>query len=109
MRIADMNEHQKAAYRLTKEQYNSYIGGLENGLMDTREDEEEHQSYKTELADPEGLIETIYQIVIKEANRIGFAKHIRFAGTDWIKYRIAKFLYHDGYNKNFQENPDFER
>lgn len=109
MRIADMNEHQKAAYKLTKEEYNSYIGGLENGLQDMSEDDEDYQSYKAELADPEGLIKTIYEIVIKEANRRGFAKHIRFAGTDWIKYRIAKFLYHDGYNKNFQENPDFER
>lgn len=101
MKFTDCNEHQKAAWRLMNKCYNDYIGGLENTLLDYSEDEKEYQSAKRALADPEGLLETVYSYTQEEATRMGFAKHIRFAGEKWLKERIARKLLKEDYYPEF--------
>lgn len=101
MKFADCNEHQKAAWKLMREIYNDILGGLENTLLDYSEDEEEYQRAKRALADGEGLLVTVYYDTQREATRLGFAKHLRFAGEKWLKERIARKLLKDGYYPEF--------
>lgn len=108
MNYNSMNEHQKRAFKLMIDNYNDIIGGLENTLMDNSRDSEEYKKAKNYLSNPQFLIDDIYSQTIQQANRMGFAKHIRFAGTDWLKYRIAKRLNKEGYYKSFETKEEFE-
>lgn len=94
-----MTEHERVAYKLMKREYNDYIGGLENTLLDYDPDEGEYIAAKSDLADGEALLETVYNFTMHEAEYLKFAKHIKFAGTEFIKNEIRKLLIKDGYLK----------
>lgn len=92
MKMKEMNAHQLTAFRIMKEVYNDYIGGLENGMQDYDKDSSEYEDCKNDLENHELLKETIYKLTIEEANRLGSAKHIRFAGKDFLLERIERRL-----------------
>ena len=99
MKTSEMNVHQLAAYRLMIEVYNDIIGGLENSLMDYPKDSEEYKACKRELENPQLLEDSIYTDTQREATRRGFAKHIRFAGEEFLRERIKRRLAKEGYLK----------
>lgn len=92
-----MTQHEKVAYKLMKREYNDFIGGLENTLFDYGPDEEEYLAAKYALANAEALLETVYVFTMRKADDLKFAKHIKFAGTNFIKNEIRKLLVKDGY------------
>lgn len=94
-----MTEHERVAYKLMKREYNDYIGGLENTLLDYGPDEEEYIAAKSDLANAEALLETVYLFTIRKADELKFAKHIKFAGMKFIKNEIRQLLIKDGYLK----------
>lgn len=77
--------------------YNDIIGGFENTLLDYSEDEEEYKSAKAFLSNPERIITAVYSETQCEATQRGFAKHIRFAGEQFLKDRIKEKLQKEGY------------
>lgn len=94
-----LNEHQGLALKLMRREYNDCIGGLENTLMDYSPDEEEYIKAYKDLHNQEYLLNTIYKWTVQEADYRGYAKHIRFAGTDWLKDQIKARLIKDRYYK----------
>ncbi len=97
MKLSEMNEHQATAYRLMVEVYNDIVGGLENGLMDYEEGTEDYEVCKRALSDGNTLLGEIYVRTQQEATRRGSAKHIRFAGEEFLRERIQRRLAKDGY------------
>lgn len=98
MKLSDMNEHQKLAYKLMDEVTSEFIGGNENTMSDFEEDTEEWQGAKEFLSQPhDRLKEFIYNQIMFMADERGYAKHIRFAGKDFIMERIEKRLQKWGY------------
>lgn len=97
MKLSEMNAHQREAYRWIMASMSEFIGGYENTMMDYPEDDEEYQTAKAFLSRPhDELIEFIYNDVMAGADK-GMARHLRFAGTEWIKERISKRLTKWGY------------
>lgn len=97
MKISEMNAHQKEAYRWISESMSEYIGGYENTLQDYEEEDEEYKEAEEFLNLPhDELVEIIYNDVMAGADK-GTAKHLRFAGAEWIKERISKRLTKWGY------------
>lgn len=97
MKLSQMNAHQKEAYTLIMATMSEYIGGYENTLMDYPEDDEEYKTAKAFLSQShEDLIEIIYNDVMASSDS-GMRKHLRFAGTEFIKERISKKLTKWGY------------
>lgn len=95
-----MNEHESLALKLMKREYNDLIGGCENDLENYSENSEEYQiAYKTLYGDQERLLDRIYNWTTGSANQKGYAKHIRFAGEEWLKNQIKEMLIKDGYYK----------
>ena len=92
-----MNAHELTAKKIVKDVYNDYVGGLENTLLDYAEDDEEYVSAKRTLEDVDHLQEMLYKFVMTEAERAGYAKHIKFAGREFIMDRINALLIRDGY------------
>lgn len=97
MKLSEMNAHQKEAYRWIMASMSEFIGGYENTLLDYCEEDEEYQTAQNFLNQPhDELVEIIYNDVMAGADK-GTAKHMRFAGTEWIKERISKRLAKWGY------------
>ncbi len=61
MKIADMTERQKKAYRNIIGAANDFIGGLENTMEDSPEDSEEYINAKETLDNHDELVDFIYQ------------------------------------------------
>lgn len=98
MKTTEMNTHQKAAFNIVKEIMSDLIGGAENNLLDCEESSQEYQQAENYLKQStEELVETIYTDVIDIAELRGGSKHIKFAGTDFIKERITRRLKKWGY------------
>lgn len=96
----ELNQHQILALKIMKSQYNELIGGCENSLMDYLSSDEEYQiAHRILYNDQNKLLETIYKWTVGEANHRGYAKHIRFAGEEWLKDKIKQKLIKDGYYK----------
>ena len=104
MKFQDCNAHQKLAWRLANEIYCDIVGGLENAMLDNPKDSEEYKRAERALKNPEVLVNMIYGDVQRTATMQGNAKHIRFAGEDWTRERIARRLAKDGYYPNFVKN-----
>lgn len=93
-----MNQHQKTAWTIIREEAGEIVGGRENTLLDFAEDSEEYKSAEEALADHSRLVEEIYEAVMWRGNTgSGTGKHIRFAGSDWIRERIEKVVTKWGY------------
>lgn len=97
MKIKDMTANQKRAYTMIRDEYNGLVGGYENVLLDYPKDSDEYQEAIEVLNDHDGLLETIYAGVIADAQGTMNAKHIKFAGTEFMKEIIRKMLEKDGY------------
>ena len=97
MKLSEMNKHQKEAFRWISSVMSEYIGGYENTLLDYREEDEEYKEAKELLSKPRAeLAEIIYSMVMEESDK-GTARHLRFAGTEFIMERINKRLDKWGY------------
>lgn len=92
-----MNGHEKMAYRFICEAMSEIIGGYENTMMDWEEGTEEYNdAYELLHSGHENLVDFIYCETMALADT-GMAKHMRFAGKDWIRERISKRLTKWGY------------
>lgn len=105
MKISEMNEHQKEAYRLMDEVTSEYIGGYENQLSDTEgwDDEwniSQHQQAEEFLNQGhDRMKQFIYDTIISEArqSRGASSTHLKFAGKEFLMERIEKRLKKWGY------------
>lgn len=97
MKFKECNKHEQLAWKLMIEQYNMYIGGLENILEDYNENDKEYQEAKETLSNHDLLKQFIYDETIAIAEQMRFAKSIKFAGKDFLMERIEKRLVKDGY------------
>ena len=97
MKRSEMNNHQKLAFDFICEVMSAYIGGYENALLDYPEGTEEYERAKSVLnRGHETLMDDIYSEVMAMSDE-GNAKHLRFAGKDFIMERIDKRLTKWGY------------
>lgn len=97
MKRSEMNAHQKQAFDFICEVMSEWIGGYENVLLDYEEDSEEYKKAKAFLAQGhEVLKELVYNGVMAMSDK-GMAKHLRFAGKDFILERIDRRLTKWGY------------
>lgn len=97
MKYADMNAHEKVAFYFVIRTAGDIIGGLENQMNDNDEDTDEYKEAKEALSmGHDELVEWIYHEVMRYADK-GTARHMRFAGTEFIKERISKRLKKWGY------------
>lgn len=97
MKFSEMNAHEKEACRFVINIMSEMIGGNENQMMDYEEGSEEYEEAKAYLQQPrENLIDDLYTRVMMEAD-YKMEKHIRFAGTEFIKERISRRLARWGY------------
>ena len=97
MKMNEMNAHQREAYRWIKEAMSEIIGGYENQMLDYLEEDEEYKSAEEFLNQGhDGLVGYIYDVVMENTDK-GTQKHLRFAGTEFIKAMISKMLTKWGY------------
>lgn len=80
------------AFRLMVDEFNKYVGGLENGMMDYEIGSDEYESCKSTLENHDMLKKVVYVETIGRANQMGYAKHIKFAGKEFLMERIEKRL-----------------
>ena len=93
--LKEMNRHEREAYELTKETYCDIVGGAENSIEDKAEGWEGWQKL---LNCPENIRNLVYGEVIERIESRGnMAKHIKFAGADFIKSVIDYRMQKDGY------------
>lgn len=97
MKLSEMNGHQQMVAKIVYEEFNSFIGGLENTLLDYPESDEEYQSAKDTLANHQVLVDTIYQEVMYRCGHGSYATAARFAGKAFIVERIECRLAKEGY------------
>jgi len=92
-----MNAHETTAYRYICKVMSEFIGGYENSLLDFTEEEDEYKEAKEFLSQPhDELVEFMYDEVMSYADT-GTNRHLKFAGTDFIKNTISKRLTKWGY------------
>ena len=92
MKRSEMNAHQKLDFDFICKVMSEYIGGYENTLLDYPEDSEEYKDAKEFLGQShEDLMNLIYDEVMTMSDS-GMAKHLRFAGKDFILERIDRRL-----------------
>lgn len=97
MKRSEMNTHQLQAFDFICEVMSSYIGGYENTLQDTDENDAEHIEAKRFLSQGhESLAKLIYDEVMAMSDE-GTTKHLRFAGKEFIMERINRRLTKWGY------------
>ncbi len=107
MKIADMTERQKKAYRNIIGAANDFIGGLENTMEDSPEDSEEYINAKETLDNHDELVDFIYQEAISNVYNVGhvsfgtsaeaYIKDIRFCGKEWLMERVKNRVTKMGY------------
>ena len=104
MKYSECNPRQKKAYANIQWACAWLIGGLENTLADNDPESEEYKSAQRQLADHEGLVETVYDMAINDVYGEGFScysssilRDIRFCGKEWLmarcEARVKKFGY----------------
>jgi len=81
MKKTDCNQHELKAWELTVECYCDLVGGAENAQQDAPLDSDTFKILNEWFRHPEQMREEIYDAVIDEADRLHYAKHIRFAGA----------------------------
>lgn len=97
MKRSEMNAHERLAFSFICNAMSELIGGLENVLMDYPDDSEEYQNAWHDLhVGHETLVEWVYRDVMAQADK-GTAKHLRFAGEQFIRERIDRRLTKWGY------------
>lgn len=97
MKRSEWNLHHKKADYIVNKVMCDVIGGYENTLEDFEEDDEEYIEAKAYLSRPkEELVEKMYQLVMSESDH-DIDKHLRFAGSDFIRERIRHKLTEWGY------------
>ncbi len=97
MKRSEMNAHQREAFDFIISSMSDYIGGYENTLQDCKKDSEDYkEAYEFLHQGHEALRDLIYDEVMSLSDK-GMAKHLRFAGKEFILERISKRLEKWGY------------
>ena len=107
MKLSQLNQNEATAIKLINYHYNSYVGGLENIMLDNKENSEEYIDAKNELSNPARMVEIIYNEILS-TDGATYSKQIRFCGAEWIKERIARKLKKDGYYDEYQKRPEYD-
>lgn len=97
MKRSEMNLHQREAFDYICEVMSEYIGGYENTLSDFPEGTEEYKEAKDFLGQGHDELKGIIYEEVMAISDTGTAKHLRFAGTDFIMERIDRRLAKWGY------------
>ena len=97
MKRSEMNAHQIVAFDFIVYVMSELIAANELTLEDCPEDSEEYKNAKEYLSQGhDALLKDVYDEVMAMADK-GTAKHLRFAGADFIKERISRRLTKWGY------------
>lgn len=97
MKRSEMNTHQLLAFEFICYAMSELIAGYELSLQDYPEGSEEYEEAKAYLGrGKEALKNDVYEEVMALADK-GTAKHLRFAGKDFIMERIDRRLTKWGY------------
>lgn len=107
MKLSQLNQNEATAIKLINYHYNSYVGGLENTMLDNEENSKEYIDAKNELSNPARMVEIIYNEILSTEGAT-YSKQIRFCGAEWIKERIARHLKKDGYYDEYQKRPEYD-
>jgi len=93
-----LNTHEQMVAKLTQAIMSDYIGGYENSMEDYEEGSEDYITAKNFLEMPkQEMINFIKSEVVSESQRMGYAKHMNFAGTEFLEKWIVKQLEDWGY------------
>jgi len=97
MKRSEMNVHQRQAFDFIVYAMSELVAAFELTLQDEPEDSEEYKAaYEYLHQGHDALKEEIYNEVM-ELSDAGTAKHLRFAGKEFIMERIDKRLTKWGY------------
>ena len=97
MKRSEMNAHQLVAFDFIVYVMSELIAANELSLQDYPEGSEEYEAAKEYLGrGHDALLKDVYDEVMAMADK-GTAKHLRFAGADFIKERISRRLTKWGY------------
>ena len=107
MKLSELGQDRAKAMKIIIRNYNDYVGGFENMLLDYPKDSEEYIAAKNALNNPKEAVERIYNDIMA-TDGATYAKEIRFCGTEWIKERIARKLKKDGYYPDYQNRSEYD-
>ena len=97
MKRSEMNAHQLVAFDFIVYVMSELIAANELSLQDYPEGSEEYEAAKEYLSQGhDALLKDVYDEVMAMADK-GTAKHLRFAGAEFIKERISRRLTKWGY------------
>lgn len=108
MKVSEMSETQKKAYRNICNAANDLIGGFENTLLDNSPNSKEYKNAKEFLTDHKSLVNELYRqattaiftgdACIFNTNVVSkLLREINFCGKDWLMERCEKRITKMGY------------
>lgn len=89
MKYANCNENQKRIWRAVVEETNTYIGGLENTMMDFGEDEPEYQEAEAELKNYQAILNYVRGEVFG-STEWRKQENLHFVTKAWVEERIER-------------------
>lgn len=94
MKLSEMNQHERFMYNLMRETLDQYVGGWYNTIMDTEEgDEWYNEAFNALWGQPAAkMCEWFYNDVMNACKSGTYASHARFAGGEFLKARIARYV-----------------
>lgn len=95
MKIREMNKNQRELYMMMDQITSEYIGGYENTMLDYPEDSEEYREANEFLTMGHDAMKDFFFCMIS-ADRES-AKHLKFAGNEFLLERIERRLLKWGY------------
>jgi hypothetical protein len=97
------NKHEIAMLQIIREEIDTYVGGLENMLLDFPEDSQEYKDAYDELYGhpAKQMLDWFYEMVMSACKAGSRAEHARFAGSDFVKVKLGVYLIKNGLSSDF--------
>ena len=107
MKVSEMNERQKKAFKNVKYAAYDLLGGLENTMLDYPESSEEYKRAKALLSNHNALVQALYYRATSAVYTDGavwfgkaaemFIRDINFCGKEWLMERCERRITKEGY------------
>lgn len=103
MKTRTYTKHEIAMMTLIREEIDTYVGGMENTMLDFPEDSEEYKEaydylYNTPAKD---MLEEFYWMVMSRCKAGSNAEHARFAGSAFLRAKLGLYIIKNKLSKEF--------